>query len=168
MSKNNKRELSGHGALKSAVESAGFWNFSTAGTQTTLSSRKEEREEAQTVDPGSVQARLPAPNIAPVVNGDPQGNQLGPLEEGTEAYQQRLLQEKQEATRLRKQREREEEAREEAARKERLRQKLEALGPPTTEPQFQEQEVMEPTYHYDHISEVPSEMKKCVDVLYRV
>lgn len=85
----------------------------------------------------------PGAQMSPFANGDTQGNQLGPPDEDPVARQQRLMREKQEATRLRKQREREEEAREEAARKERLRLKLEALGSATPSPELKEPKAKE-------------------------
>lgn len=85
----------------------------------------------------------PGAQMSPFANGDLQGNQPGPPDEDPVARQQRLMREKQEATRLRKQREREEEAREEAARKERLRLKLASLGPATPSPELKEPKVKE-------------------------
>jgi hypothetical protein len=68
---------------------------------------------------------------------------VGHSDEDPVERQYRLMEEKKEATRLRKQREREEEAREEAARKARLRLKLDALGPATPSPELKDPKVKE-------------------------
>ena len=85
-------------------------------------------------------AQLPPGAQTPhLANGDGlPGPPAGPPDEDPVERQARLMSEKKEATRLRKQREREEEAREEAARKERLRLKMEALGPATPSPDLKE------------------------------
>lgn len=80
----------------------------------------------------------PVAQMSPFANGDVQIGEPGAQDEDPVARQQRLMREKQDATRLRKQREREQEAREEAARKERLRLKLEALGGATPSPELKE------------------------------
>lgn len=148
MPKSNNSGISGLGVLKSALESAGLWSFSADRTRMTVSKRAEDGKGEQTASEGLFQRSSSAVNIAPVATGELQGNQFCPLEEDQEQSERE-----------------DDEAREVAARKERLREKVEILSPVTTQPQFKEPKVMEPTYHYDHSSEVPNDIKKCVELL---